>query len=270
MNISPFILAVLSLLVVLGTVAQYFSTIPRGKVPVKPIGLISFLSLGILIALIAIFKSFTGSILSIVAVIITSAISLFMGFGILWLLTQRKTPIGEIKVKVGDKFLSFETLASDGVKFNSDELFGKRTLLKFYRGGWCPYCSAELQLFEKMTPELQKYSIDIVALSKDSVEEAAIHKNRDSLNFRLLSDPTLKVIRQYWVEHHKALGSTTWNFTILGIPFALDLSFKAMAIPTSLLIDEKGVIQWVNQSEDYRLRASNTAVLQAVKDAFGK
>jgi hypothetical protein len=43
-----------------------------------------------------------------------------------------------------------------------------------------------------------------------------------------------------------------------------------MAIPTSLLIDEKGVIQWVNQSEDYRLRASNTAVLQAVKDAFGK
>jgi len=42
-----------------------------------------------------------------------------------------------------------------------------------------------------------------------------------------------------------------------------------MAIPTSLLIDEHGVIRWIDQSDDYRLRSSNERVLQAVREAFG-
>jgi len=38
-------------------------------------------------------------------------------------------------------------------------------------------------------------------------------------------------------------------------PFAFTPSFKAMAIPTTLLVDEKGDVQWIDQSEDYRLRS---------------
>ena len=41
-----------------------------------------------------------------------------------------------------------------------------------------------------------------------------------------------------------------------------------MAIPTSLLIDENGVIRWIDQTDDYRLRSSNERVLKAVREAF--
>jgi hypothetical protein len=41
-----------------------------------------------------------------------------------------------------------------------------------------------------------------------------------------------------------------------------------MAIPTSLLVDENGVIRWIDQTDDYRLRSSNERVLQAVSEAF--
>jgi hypothetical protein len=106
-------------------------------------------------------------------------------------------------------------------------------------------------------------------LSKDSVEEAAIHKTRDGLSLTLLADPKLEVIRQYGVEHHKALGFSTGRFTLGSIPLSFTPSFKTMAIPTSLLVDEGGVIAWIDQADDYRLRSNERRVLQAVKSAFG-
>ena len=120
-----------------------------------------------------------------------------------------------------------------------------------------------------MQPELEQYGVSVVALSKDTVEEAAIHKTRDRLSITLLADPKLEVIRQYRVEHHKALGFKTGKLVVGGIPLAFTPSFKTMAIPTSLLVDENGVIQWIDQTDDYRLRSDNTRVLEAVRSAFG-
>ena len=120
-----------------------------------------------------------------------------------------------------------------------------------------------------MQPDLEKYGVSFIALSKDSVEEADIHKTRDSLTFKLLSDPKLEVIRKFGVEHHKALGLTTGKFMLFGVPLGFTPSFKTMAIPTTLLIDENGVIQWIDQADDYRIRSSRDRVFQAVKSAFG-
>ncbi len=119
-----------------------------------------------------------------------------------------------------------------------------------------------------MQADLEEYDVSLVALSKDTVEEAEIHKTRDKLSLLLLSDSKLEVIRQYGVEHHKALGFSTGSFTVFGLPVALTPSFKTMAIPTSLLVDENGVIQWIDQADDYRLRSSENRVLQAVENAF--
>ena len=101
------------------------------------------------------------------------------------------------------------------------------------------------------------------------MEESSIHKNQDKLTFELLSDPGLEVIRQYGVEHHHALGFTTGELMLFGVPLAFNPSFKTMAIPTTLLIDENGVIQWIDQADDYRIRSNMDRVLQAVKSAFG-
>ena len=120
-----------------------------------------------------------------------------------------------------------------------------------------------------MQPDLDEYGVSIVALSKDNAEEAAIHKTRDGLSLTLLADPKLDVIKQYGVEHHKGFGATTGKFAVGGIPLAFKPSFKTMAIPTSLLVDENGIIRWIDQADDYRLRSDNDRVLRAAKDAFG-
>jgi len=114
----------------------YLSTIPSGKVPVRPVGSIIGQVVGIGLAVSAIVWSFRDGGSPGVAVIVPAAFALMMGLAFLYLLTQRKTPVGDLRVKVGDMVLPFEATTSDGAGFHTDSLAGKRTLLKFFRGGW--------------------------------------------------------------------------------------------------------------------------------------
>lgn len=122
-----------------------------------------------------------------------------------------------------------------------------------------------------MKGELDAHGVSLVALSCDTADEAAVHRERDGLAMTLLADPKLDVIRLYGVEHHKAIGFKTGGFSIGGVPLTLrPPSFRPMAIPTTLLIDEDGIIRWIDQTDDYRLRSANERVLAAVRDAFGE
>ena len=122
--------------VVMGTWGKYLSTIVKGTVPARPVGSVILQLLGICLAVAALVWSFRDGGSPGAAVIAPGALALMMGSFFLWLLSQRKTPVGDLKVAVGDKLLSFESTTSYGALFNTDSLAGNRTLLKFFRGGW--------------------------------------------------------------------------------------------------------------------------------------
>jgi peroxiredoxin len=115
-----------------------------------------------------------------------------------------------------------------------------------------------------MQDTFRKRGIRLIALSKDSVAEAAAHRQRDGLHdITLLSDPELKVIGAYGLEHHKALEFKSW--TVLGVPLGLPTGYKRMAIPTSILVDREGLVRWIDQADDYRIRGDEQRVLQALE-----
>lgn len=270
MNITVFSFAVLGLLTSITGVVVYMMKVKKNQTPKMPIGLLFSLLLGIVISGYSLMIAASSSLLSIVATSVPFALSAFIGVMFSFLLLQKKPPLGDIKVKVGDKLLSFESQTSLGVPFSDDNLKGKRTLLKFFRGSWCPYCSAELQMFDEMLPELETYGIQVVALSADTVTQANTHQLRDNLSLTLLSDSELHVVRAYGVEHHKAVSWDSENMrTFFGISFSMNpFQYRSMPIPTSLLIDEEGIIQWIDQSDDYRLRASHENVMSAIEQSF--
>ena len=136
MNTLALGMSAVGFMTVLGTWVIYLSTVPRGKVPRWPSGSIILQSIGIFLAISAIILGFQTGVISGVSASIPAAPTLLLGLLFLWLLTQRKTPIGNLKVKVGDRILPFEAVTSEGVAFHTNELAGKRVLLKFYRGGW--------------------------------------------------------------------------------------------------------------------------------------
>lgn len=44
--------------------------------------------------------------------------------------------------------------------------------------------------------------------------------------------------------------------------------YKTMAIPTTLLVDEQGVVRWIDQADAYRLCGDERRVSQALAEAF--
>lgn len=139
MNTTAVALSAASFVLVVGTVVVYFRTIPEGKVTDKVAGLVLKMLVGVGFAVAAIVWHMRGDAVSIggaMAVIAPAAFAMMLGMTLLFFISVRKTPVGDLRVKLGDKLLAFETVTADGTPFHTDQLAGKRTLLKFFRGGW--------------------------------------------------------------------------------------------------------------------------------------
>lgn len=96
----------------------------------------------------------------------------------------------------------------------------------------------------------------MVAISPDSVAEAAAMKRKHGLSMTLLSDESLAVTDAWGLRHEKALAP---NKGFL----------RPLAIPTTIAIDERFAVRWIDQSDDYRVRSDASRVLAAVRDVFG-
>ena len=115
--------------------------------------------------------------------------------------------------------------------------------------------------------KLEEDGIAVVALSNDTVADAQSHRERDELPFALLADPELDVLKAYGVEHQKSLKMHT--FDVLGLPLGYPAGFRSMAIPTTILVDEEGVVRWIDQADDYRIRGNEARVRRAIDTVWG-
>jgi len=121
-----------------------------------------------------------------------------------------------------------------------------------------------------MSTTLRAYGVEVIAISKDTPAQVQAHKARDGLTFTLLSDPDLKLIDQMGLRHEAALEFRTFFIGPWRFPVGWPAGFKAMAIPTTILLDEDHVVQWVDQADDYRVRGDLRRTLDALRAAFGE
>lgn len=255
-------------LILLIALVHYFLNVKQHKTIVNPIVLKVSMVISSVLSLVSLitleFSLNASSILSVVFAVnslVTCAVFTYF-------LASKNTPIGNIQVGVGDKLLAFQT-----PDFDSSSLTGKRILLKFYRGAWCPYCASELIMLEKLQGLFKQYQVEVLAISNDSKAQQLQHKKRDELTHTFICDANLNIIKLYGVEHHKTLGATiddTINIFGIALPLPWKMRFKAMAIPTTILINETGEITWIDQSNDYRIRASEVAITDALVHSFDK
>ena len=121
-----------------------------------------------------------------------------------------------------------------------------------------------------MSPLLEELGVELVGISRDDVEQARMMHEQDSLGRALLlADPELEVIRQFGLEHHKTVVTTSPMVRVFGLPLGMPKGMEAMAIPTTMLIDEQGIIRWIDQAEDYRIRSDAARVESALRRVFG-
>ena len=120
-----------------------------------------------------------------------------------------------------------------------------------------------------MLPLLDHYGVTVVALSKDTPREVAAHRQRDGLTFPVLSDPGLDAIRAHGLLHEGGLEFRTFFIGPWRFPLGWPTGIRAMAIPTTLLLDAAHVVRWIDQADDYRVRGDARRTRAALVTAFG-
>jgi len=107
-------------------------------------------------------------------------------------------------LKEGDPAPAFQLSADDGREVSLKDLHGKHVALYFYPKASTPGCTTEAIEFRELKDEFDKLNTVILGCSADTVAAQAKFKEKQKLNFPLLSDPDFAVIEAYDARRMKS------------------------------------------------------------------
>lgn len=139
------------------------------------------------------------------------------------------------------------------------------TLFVFYRGGWCPFCSAELAELAQIEEELYDMGINIVAISPDSPGYLRASLDDLNLNYTLLSDSRMDASKAFGIAY-QVDAETVQKYKNSG----LDLEERSgyahhlLPVPAVFLANSEGIIEFQYVNPDYTIRIDKNLLLAAV------
>ena len=153
-------------------------------------------------------------------------------------------------IKVGDKAPEFTLIDTDLNRRSLSEFInmGKPVVILFFPGAFTSVCTKELCTFRDRMSELEKADATVVAISVDSPFALKEFKERNMLNFTLLSDFNKEAIRSYGVVLPDLLG------------------LKELAKRAVFIVDKEGVIRFKWVSDDPRVEPDyDEVIMEAAK-----
>jgi len=180
-------------------------------------------------------------------------------------LQARHTSI--LKLNEGDTAPDFALSNAIGevVKL-SDLLKTSKVVLTFYRGTWCPYCNLQLNQYQRSLSEIKAMGAKLVAISPQTPDESLNMKEKNELQFEVLSDNGNMVARKYTTVF--ANGDTPVEMmTSLGIDFNSHYSddSRELPVPAVFVIEQDGRIALAQTAGgDYRNRVEVADILNAL------
>jgi peroxiredoxin len=97
---------------------------------------------------------------------------------------------------------------------------------------------------QETLPALTSRGVRVVAVSVDAPAVTKAHAARQGYTFPILSDPKGEVLRRYDLVHEAGFDGTD------------------VSRPAEFLIDENGIVRWLNLTQDYTVRAGGDQVLE--------
>ncbi len=173
---------------------------------------------------------------------------------------------------VGKKAPDATVTASNGgtVKLH-DAFAGKPTILIFFRGGWCPFCSRHLAALGEHELELRGLGYQILAVTAEPAAKLAATAESNHVRYRLLSDQAAEAATAYGVAF-RVPGDTGKAYRENGIELtaAPDGNGFWLPVPTAFIIDREGVVRFVYSNPDPSVRITPEELLKAAKAAVEK
>lgn len=165
-----------------------------------------------------------------------------------------ETDIESKEIEVGQKAPDFLARDLDDKHVSLRSIInGRRTLLIFYRGGWCPFCNKQLAAISQDFPKFKDLGATIVAVSSEEVEKGKELLRKLDVPYVLLSDSQFEGIDRYGVrdanpsERTRAMGITS------------------LSKPSAFIIDEAGIVRYKYVGKNAADRPRNEELLDSLR-----
>lgn len=136
----------------------------------------------------------------------------------------------------------------------------KPTILLFYRGGWCPYCNAQLSEVQMIESEIVKLGYQIVAISPDSPEELNKSIEKNELKYHLYSDADGTLTKAIGIAFKAPERNADMLFKNSG-----GLNDGFLPVPSVFVVDKDRTILFEYINPDYKTRLTSKMLLAVLR-----
>jgi len=145
---------------------------------------------------------------------------------------------------VGAALPEFTLESLEGLVVSSESFKTKPHLLLFYRGNWCPFCTAQISELAKAYQRLEAAGINVVLVSAQSAGKSQQLAKKFDVPMIFLRDRDNAAAKSLGILHE-------W-----GTPTGLQaLGYDSDTVmPTVIMTDERGKIIYSDQTDNYRVR----------------
>ncbi|MBO5280832.1 MAG: thioredoxin-dependent thiol peroxidase [Clostridia bacterium] len=124
-------------------------------------------------------------------------------------------------LKQGDRAPDFALKDKDSNTVRLSDFKGKKVVLYFYPRDNTPGCTRQACTFAWVYDEFKNKNVEVIGISRDSVESHVKFAEKHNLPFILLSDPSLEAIQAYGVWQEKKLYGKV-SFGVVRTTFIID------------------------------------------------
>jgi len=174
-------------------------------------------------------------------------------------ITARILPVGAIAPQ-------FELPDQNGKLIRSAELVAAGPIIiNFYRGRWCPYCVATLEMWQQLLPRLQAAGASIVAISPQKPQHTFFTADQHRLRYPVLSDAGNQIARKFglayrvpdYLEQH-------YRRVFINLPNSNGDQNWELPIPATYVIGRDSKVRYAFADADFTVRAEPQEVLASL------
>jgi peroxiredoxin len=181
----------------------------------------------------------------------------------------RETGVSSHALKVGDTAPDFLLPDADGRLHSSEQLRRNGPLvLSFFRGGWCPFCTAELCALQAAKDEFERLGATLAVVTPETRHFPRQLKQSLGLDLKVLSDVDYGVAVSYGVLF-RVPEETKAHYSGLGFDFGARHGSPVwmLPIPATYVIDTEGRIRSAFVEPDFTIREEPAQILACLRRA---
>ena len=152
----------------------------------------------------------------------------------------------------------------------SDYLNGQKTILFFYRGGWCPFCNTQMGQLQAIEGKLKSLGFKLVGISTDAPNDLNKSIKERALSYDLLSDFESKVSSAFGLSFFTSEKTTQRYLAKMNLQNPLHKNQAGderlvLPVPAIYVIDSKGLVQFNYVNPNYKVRLHADLLLKAAE-----